>query len=266
MTNPEIISVERDGKYQLKVVFSESVQGAGTLENYHVTVNGKEVRLTGVSYSDKTFIALLKTKESIAGGKYCIEGNDIYDNSLEKNTLESFEGEVSGDWYVTYLLKVFLAEYWWLASVVLIAIIIAVALWIIKRNQGFVTVEGQIVYGKNVKQKYHFKAELEESDTQKIVEFSIRNDGKRKTTLEYGIDRSVILGRSKICEIRFDDPNMSRQHFAIEVIGGNLYISDLGTVNGTILNGLKITSKRKLCSGDTITAGKTTIKVRWTDA
>ncbi len=266
MTNPEIVSVEREGKYQLKLVFSESVQGAGVLENYHVTINGKEVGLTGVSYSDKEFFALLRTKESVAGGKYRIEGNDIYDSSLEKNTLEAFEGEVSGDWYIIYLLKVFLAKYWWLVAVVLIAVIIAVALWIIKRNQGFVTVDGKVVYGKNVKQKYHFKSEFEENETQKVVEFSISNDGKRKTTLEYGIEGSVILGRAKICEIRFDDPNMSRQHFAIEVNGGNLYISDLGTINGTVLNGLKITSKRKLCSGDTILAGRTMIKVRWTDA
>lgn len=266
MTNPEIVSVEREGKYQLKLVFSESVQGAGVLENYHVTINGKEVGLTGVSYSDKEFFALLRTKESVAGGEYRIEGNNIYDNSMEKNTLEPYAGEVSGEWFIFYLLKTFLAKYWWLAAVILIAIIIAAALWRIKKNQGFVTVDGQVAYGKNVKQKYHFKTKFEENETQKVVELLISNDGKHKTSLEYGIDGSVILGRSKICEISFDDPNMSRQHFVIEVNGGSLYISDLGTVNGTILNGLKITSKRKLCSGDTITAGKTMIKVRWTDA
>ncbi len=81
--------------------------------------------------------------------------------------------------------------------------------------------------------------------------------------MDYVIDKSVIMGRAAICEIRFDDPSMSRQHLCIEVRNGELFVSDLGTANGTIINGLKIASTRKLADRDTITAGRTNITIRW---
>lgn len=56
---------------------------------------------------------------------------------------------------------------------------------------------------------------------------------------------------------------MSRQHFAIEYDGESFYIQDLDTTNGTMLNGVKMTHKRRLEKNDRITAGSLDIVVRW---
>ena len=67
--------------------------------------------------------------------------------------------------------------------------------------------------------------------------------------------KSFIVGRSKICNLYFDDNRMSRQHFALEWDGMEMYVSDLNTTNGTMVNNVKINKKRRLQQGDKISAG-----------
>jgi pSer/pThr/pTyr-binding forkhead associated (FHA) protein len=52
----------------------------------------------------------------------------------------------------------------------------------------------------------------------------------------------------------FDDPAMSRQHAAIEFCGTGLRIRDLGSTNGTLLNGTAVQSA-ELCHGDRFEIG-----------
>lgn len=263
-TEPPVIEeVEKTSEHQLAITFSEDVLGADELENYSVTVNGGQVVLTGASYSRKNYTAVLKTKEKIAGGEYVITANAICDNSLEQNELQEYKGDVEGQWYFWFVIKKFLNQYWWAVAVFLFAAIVASALVIIRKNKGFITVEGKLVYGKNVKKKYHIEEEIKDPLRQRAVKFLIQSDGKKAVEVDYVIDKSVIMGRAAICEIRFDDPSMSRQHLCIEVRNGELFVSDLGTANGTIINGLKIASTRKLADRDTITAGRTNITIRW---
>src|SRR5580700_6860017 len=66
----------------------------------------------------------------------------------------------------------------------------------------------------------------------------------------------ISLGRSSAAELSFpDDSGLSRQHLAIERDGDGWALRDLGSKNGTMLNGLKITGRTPLKSGDRITAG-----------
>lgn len=72
--------------------------------------------------------------------------------------------------------------------------------------------------------------------------------------------RSVV-GREK-ADIVIDDQTISSQHFAIEHNqDGEFSIHDLGSSNGTALNGSEIESA-PLKSGDRIQAGKTTFVFR----
>jgi serine phosphatase RsbU (regulator of sigma subunit)/pSer/pThr/pTyr-binding forkhead associated (FHA) protein len=66
----------------------------------------------------------------------------------------------------------------------------------------------------------------------------------------------VTVGRSSVAELCYpDDAGLSRQHLAFESDGRNWYIKDLGSKNGTMLNGSRITERNPLKPGDRIMAG-----------
>jgi phosphoserine phosphatase RsbU/P len=66
----------------------------------------------------------------------------------------------------------------------------------------------------------------------------------------------ISLGRSSAVELSFpDDSGLSRQHLAIERDGDGWALLDLGSKNGTMLNGAKVNGRVPLKSGDRITAG-----------
>jgi sigma-B regulation protein RsbU (phosphoserine phosphatase) len=66
----------------------------------------------------------------------------------------------------------------------------------------------------------------------------------------------ISLGRSSTAELSFpDDSGLSRQHLAIEREGDGWALRDLGSKNGTMLNGSKVNGRVPLKSGDRITAG-----------
>ena len=63
------------------------------------------------------------------------------------------------------------------------------------------------------------------------------------------------LGRDLQNDTVIDHPSVSRFHAAIERKDGSLLITDLGSTNGTFVNGKQITSDRVLRPGDTIRIG-----------
>src|SRR5579884_4145711 len=64
------------------------------------------------------------------------------------------------------------------------------------------------------------------------------------------------LGRSGAADLCFaDDAGLSRQHLEIERDGEGWAIRDLGSKNGTMLNGVRLTSRTALKPGDRIMAG-----------
>lgn len=49
-------------------------------------------------------------------------------------------------------------------------------------------------------------------------------------------DASFLIGRDPACHLRPNNPTTSRKHAVIERRGGRIFVRDLGTTNGTILN------------------------------
>ena len=66
---------------------------------------------------------------------------------------------------------------------------------------------------------------------------------------------STSLGRDPGNDITIDDPQVSRQHARIMRQGGLMVIEDLGSTNGTFVNGVRLTGSHTLASGDMIGLG-----------
>ena len=67
---------------------------------------------------------------------------------------------------------------------------------------------------------------------------------------------SVVIGRSRECDLRVADGNASRRHAEVIQEGEKYIVVDLGSTNGTALNGRRI-RREALSDGDRITIGAT---------
>jgi FhaA, N-terminal domain/FHA domain len=70
----------------------------------------------------------------------------------------------------------------------------------------------------------------------------------------------VTLGRSRECDVVLNDPNVSRQHAEIRPRGGSWVLNDLGSTNGSCLNGRRIEGPEVVKPGDEIELGTSTIR------
>jgi Protein of unknown function (DUF3662)/FHA domain len=67
------------------------------------------------------------------------------------------------------------------------------------------------------------------------------------------------LGRSRQADVMVDDPNVSRAHAEVRPHGASWVLTDLGSTNGTRLNGRRVGSPEVLKPGDEIELGTTTL-------
>lgn len=60
----------------------------------------------------------------------------------------------------------------------------------------------------------------------------------------FAIKEMTTIGRANECDISLSASHLSRRHAQLQVLDGLLYVKDLGSANGTYLNGKKITEAR----------------------
>jgi hypothetical protein len=76
------------------------------------------------------------------------------------------------------------------------------------------------------------------------------------------IDRELLtIGRLSECEVAVHDTGVSRRHAQVRTLEGESVVTDLGSTNGTKVNGRDVQSAT-LQDGDTITVGTTQIEFR----
>jgi hypothetical protein len=73
---------------------------------------------------------------------------------------------------------------------------------------------------------------------------------------------SIVLGRSSEADILIDDTGVSRKHLEIRTEGGSATAVDLGSTNGSFVNGQRIHGQEDLTDGTVITMGRTRITFR----
>ena len=69
-----------------------------------------------------------------------------------------------------------------------------------------------------------------------------------------------LIGRLADCVIIISDPNTSRHHAQISRSGSGFVIADLGSTNGTSVNGERLLADHRLADGDIITVGSVNLR------
>lgn len=78
--------------------------------------------------------------------------------------------------------------------------------------------------------------------------------------MEYLIDRTAaVIGRDERAQIQLKDPAVSREHAVILFRSGTFVLEDLGSTNGTVMNGASI-KQVNLHHGDTFRMGDTVLQ------
>jgi len=82
-----------------------------------------------------------------------------------------------------------------------------------------------------------------------------------ETLTEAGTE-TLVLGRHADADITIDDDEMSRRHLELRLVKGQWAAEDLGSTNGTQVNGDELLKRRVLHNGDELRAGSTIVAYR----
>lgn len=103
------------------------------------------------------------------------------------------------------------------------------------------------------------KADRRKGAVTKLV--ATKPEPMKGRTFELGIELTV--GRAPGCKIALpDDTFVSQLHARVFRNDDGAYVEDLGSTNGTFLNGRKLASATKLKAGDQLQIGSTVLEVR----
>jgi len=93
----------------------------------------------------------------------------------------------------------------------------------------------------------------------------LSTDGNTSAGRE-GVERAVqlltpvtIIGRGHDAQLRLSDPGVSRHHAQVELRGGAVWLEDLGSTNGTTLDGAPVSAPTQMTSGQRIAMGSSVL-------
>lgn len=79
---------------------------------------------------------------------------------------------------------------------------------------------------------------------------------------EYEVNDVVVMGRSEETDVVLNDPYASEFHLRFVAREDGLMLHDLGSTNGTYVNGRRISAPTQLRRGDTVQVGKTVMEIK----
>jgi pSer/pThr/pTyr-binding forkhead associated (FHA) protein len=78
---------------------------------------------------------------------------------------------------------------------------------------------------------------------------------------EVVLRRKLLIGRASTCDIVFGDRTVSRQHATVWQEYGAAYVRDMGSANGTYVNGAKAEGMVRLNAGDELKFGNVHLRL-----
>lgn len=71
----------------------------------------------------------------------------------------------------------------------------------------------------------------------------------------------IMIGRGADCQLILDDDYVSTRHARVVATPDGIYVEDLGSTNGTYVNGQRITAPTTITLADSVRIGKTMMKL-----
>ena len=262
---PEVKELTYDIEKDAFVIsFSENVIGAASNAAYKITNSkGKKLEVSEVFYSENDNVYEIKTKTPITKGTYTFEFFGIKDDSKEANPLNAKQVVEVKKSNNSAVLPIWATVLIVIGSVLVIGIAVSIPILSAKkRNSQSKTDDALIVPENNSVEDIEYaepmqgvvKHHIKTNDAIRI-RLKIQTGKTSEQNIETNIVSSLIVGRSDTCDIYIDDTKLSRQHFVIENDDGDIYVMDLQSRNGTMLNGIRINSRQHISNGDKIMAG-----------
>jgi hypothetical protein len=72
----------------------------------------------------------------------------------------------------------------------------------------------------------------------------------------------VTIGRSRTCTVQLDDPRVSGRHLLVLLLEGGVLVKDLGSMNGTFVDGHRVAEQMRVTTGAFLTLGRTSFHIR----
>ena len=275
------IKAEGLGGREIRVTFSEAVTGDGDPSSYQFrpAAGGDVIPISGVARDENMPDSVVLTvADAFPAGEYTLSCPGVKDDSQNENAVENsvtMTLEQSDEPSETVVIqegdtnveeKGESSRFAMAAALMALAagitgIVLAVRNRSAKKNRPEEPDSGEIIRNGGTAGRTH--VEIMQARELPLT-ITVSASGGEAKRIRKNIDRSLIVGRSGMCDLSFSDNRMSKQHFALEWDGQNMYIQDLQSTNGTIVNGVRLSGmKRKLERGDRISAGAEMIEISW---
>lgn len=98
---------------------------------------------------------------------------------------------------------------------------------------------------------------------EKSWELAVERGPKELRGVKMAVRGPVIVGRAPGADIVIGAGYVSARHARFTLMGANLFVEDLGSTNGTAVNGRLISEPQALRSGDVVNVGDVAIRVRF---
>lgn len=292
LDSPELTVVDCLKKDQIAIEFSERVTGAEIPSHYVVlrhddkkkkdkagekddnqkadetdardTEEGVIVTVLSVSTDkENDNRMILSFPDELKAGRYTISCTDIFDISMEENAVRNELEFVIDQKPLMERVLTGIKGWYWIGIILAVLILVIVLLrgyQKVKKGHGVVYLDGKPVMASEIELHKHISIQ-EKKGKEFYLRVSVK--GKCPEDMTLYLNESFIVGRSQICNLYFDDKRMSRQHFALEWDGEHMYVMDLDTTNGTMVNKVPIHQRRRLQQNDVISAGSVELTIRW---
>lgn len=98
---------------------------------------------------------------------------------------------------------------------------------------------------------------------EKSWELAVERGPKELRGVKMAVRGPVIVGRAPGADIVIGAGYVSARHARFSLMGANLFVEDLGSTNGTAVNGRLINEPQALRNGDVVNVGDVAIRVRF---
>ncbi|MDO4842282.1 MAG: FHA domain-containing protein [Phoenicibacter congonensis] len=101
------------------------------------------------------------------------------------------------------------------------------------------------------------------SSKEKRWTLSVESGPKELRGVQIAVNGPIIVGRSPGSDIVIAASYVSGRHAQFKLMGQNLFVEDLGSTNGTVVNGNRISAPAALKNNDVVSVGDVSIRVRF---